>query len=208
MEEYKPNSNRSKEETSAIPEKHVEKIVTGNVKTKKTSVGKKLTDAIIQEDMKNVKSYVFMEVIIPALKRVISDIVTNSIDMILYGESGRTKRNSPASKVSYRSYYDDRREGSNVIKIGGNVTSDRTRQFYDYGEIVLENRGEAEEVLDRLGELIEIYKIASVADLCDLVGVESRYTDNKYGWTDIRNADIIRVRDGYLLKLPRPLPIN
>ena len=201
MEEYKPNSNRSKEETATVPEKHVEKVVTGNVKTKKTGVVKKLANEIVQEDMQNVKSYVFTEVIIPALKRVISDIVTNSIDMILYGESGRRKPNSPASKVSYRSYYDERHDAPRS-------SVDRTRQFYDYGEIILENRGEAEEVLDRLGELIDTYRIASVADLCDLVGVESRYTDNKYGWTDIRGADIIRIRDGYLLKLPRPLPIN
>lgn len=201
MEEYKPNSNRSKEETAAAPEKHIEKVVTGNVKTKKTGVVKKLANEIVQEDMRNVRSYVFTEVIIPALKRVISDIVTNSIDMILYGESGRRKPNSPASKVSYRSYYDERHDSPRS-------SADRTRQFYDYGEIILENRGEAEEVLDRLGELIDTYRIASVADLCDLVGVESRYTDNKYGWTDIRGADIIRIRDGYLLKLPRPLPIN
>jgi hypothetical protein len=50
--------------------------------------------------------------------------------------------------------------------------------------------------------------LVSVADLYDLVGVTGNYTDNKYGWTDIRSASVIRVRDGYMLKLPKALPLN
>ena len=42
----------------------------------------------------------------------------------------------------------------------------------------------------------------------DLVGVTGNYTDNKYGWTNIRNAEVVRVRDGYRIKLPRALPID
>ena len=28
------------------------------------------------------------------------------------------------------------------------------------------------------------------------VGITGNYTDNKYGWTNIRNAEIMRVREG------------
>ena len=54
----------------------------------------------------------------------------------------------------------------------------------------------------------EAYQVVSVADFYDLVGVSGNYTDNKYGWTDIRNASVIRVRDGYMIKLPKALPLN
>ena len=84
----------------------------------------------------------------------------------------------------------------------------RTRTGYNYDDIILETRGEAEEVLERMEELIETYGIVSVADLYDLVGITGNYTDNKYGWTNIRNAEPVRVRDGYMLKLPKALPIN
>ena len=57
-------------------------------------------------------------------------------------------------------------------------------------------------------ELLDIYKTVTVADLKDLVGVTPIYTDNKYGWTNLRNADVQRVRDGYLLKLPKALPFD
>ena len=92
------------------------------------------------------------------------------------------------------------------IDDSGNVS--RTRTGYDYDDIILESRGEAEDVLERMDELIATYQVVSVADFYDLVGVSGNYTDNKYGWTDIRNASVIRVRDGYMIKLPKALPLN
>lgn len=107
MEEYKPNSHKSKEERKeSIPEKHVEKVISGTVKPKKKSEMQKFADVFISEDVNNVKSYIVMDVLVPAIKKAISDIVTNGIDMILYGEAGKSKKNSTASKVSYQKYYD------------------------------------------------------------------------------------------------------
>ena len=79
---------------------------------------------------------------------------------------------------------------------------------YSYDDIILSTRGEAEDVLSRMDELIETYGLVRVADLYDLVGITGNYTDNKYGWMNIRNAEIIRVRDGYMIKMPRAVPID
>ena len=59
-----------------------------------------------------------------------------------------------------------------------------------------------------MDELLETYGIVSVADLYELVGIIGNYTDNKYGWTNLRNAEPIRVNGGYLLKLPKVCPID
>ena len=59
-----------------------------------------------------------------------------------------------------------------------------------------------------MDELIDTYKLVSVADLKDLVGITGNYTDNRYGWTSIRSAEVVRVRDGYTIKMPRPMPID
>lgn len=198
MEEYTPNSHKFKAEIAE--KKKVEKVVKGKVGTRKKTGVRKLTDIFVSEDAANVKSYILMDVLIPSVKKAVSDIVTNGIDMILYGESGRTKKTSPSSKISYRSYYerdDERYRESRKAKTG-----------YSYDEIVLETRGEAEEVLTRMDELIETYGMVSVADLYDLVGITCNYTDNKYGWTSVRNAEPVRIRDGYMLKLSRPIPIK
>lgn len=201
MENYKPNSHKSKEQQEPVPEKKLEKVVQGKVTTKKKSEVSKLADIFVPGDVANVKSYVIMDVLVPAVKKAISDIVTNGIDMILYGESGRTRKNGPASKVSYSQYYDRDR----VRRDRGPVAP---RANYSYNDILLDNRGEAEEVLARMDELVATYGMVSVADLNDLVGITGNYTDNNYGWTNIKSAYVQRVRDGYLLKLPRAIPID
>lgn len=48
-----------------------------------------------------------------------------------------------------------------------------------------------------------------MADLYDLAGITCRnYTANRYGWTDIQSAKVIRTREGYTLQLPRTVQIN
>ena len=194
MEEFKPNSHKSKELTP-VPEKKVEKIVKGTVKSKKKNGIDRLKDNFISEDAANIKTYVVMDVLIPAVKKAICDIVKNGVDMILYGESGRSNRR-PYEYVSYDRRYLDRGDSRFY-------NADRARIGYSYNDIILETRGEAEDVLARMDELIELYGMVSVADLYDLVGITGNYTDNKYGWTNIRNAEPVHVRDGYMLRLPK-----
>lgn len=202
--DYKPNSKRYKADQqihNTERERKVEKVVTGKVKTKKKSQLSNIKDVFISEDVRNVKSYVVMDVLVPAIKKAISDIVRDGVDMILYGETKGKHSSSGVSYVSYRDYSsghrrdDDRRSES------------RTRNSYRYDDIILETRGEADDVLTRMDELIDTYGIVSVADLYDLVGKSCAYTDNKYGWTNIRNAEAVRVRDGYMLRLPKAGPI-
>lgn len=202
MNEYKSNSNRSKAAAQvATQEKRADKVVTGTVINKKKNGFRKFMDEFISEDAKNVKTYVFGEVLIPAIKKAISDIVTDGIDMILYGESRRGGRRSSADRVSYRSYYDDRSRGSYK---DDRVLSSR----YSYDDIILSSRAEAEEVIARMDELMDTYKLVRVADLYDLVGITGSYTDNQYGWTNIRTATVERVRDGYMIKMPKAMPID
>lgn len=192
MEEYKNNSKKSKSEET----KTIEKVISGTAKTKKKNDVQKFADVFISEDVNNVKSYILMDVLVPAIKKAISDIVVNGIDMILYGEAGHTKKSS-GTKPSYRSYY----ESNN-----SNRTTRRTA--YSFDDIVMDNRADAEEVLDSMLATIDKYGIVSVADMYDLVGITGNYTDNKYGWTDLRSARIERERDGgYTINLPRALPL-
>lgn len=202
MTEYQPNSHRSKElqEKEPVEKKKIEKVIDGTVKTRENK-GRKLADVFISEDASNVKSYVFMEVLVPAIKKAISDIVTNGVDMILYGGKGGGGRSSSTSKVSYRSYYDDRsRQGEPYYNTG--------RRF-DYDDIVFETRAQAETVRRQMEETIARYGIVTVADMYDMAGLTTApYTSSNYGWASIRTAETVRVRDGYILKLPKASPID
>ena len=155
MEDYKSNSDKARQEQQS--EKKVEAVITGAAKTRKKGEMQKFADVFIAEDANNVKSYILMEVIVPAVKKAISDIVTTGIDMILYGEAGRSKKNGTASKVSYRNYYD---QGGDRVRAGsvGNRrnTPDYNRMFLKaqqaFANDKLQTRGHLflNEVLDDL----------------------------------------------------------
>lgn len=197
MGEYVSNSHKSKEKRNEqIPEKKVEKIVSGSVKAKKKSGLQKITNVFVPEDVDNVKSYILEDIVVPAVKDIILDAVRAFLGV--NGKSGN--RNSNASKVSYRKYYDDNHRDYS--------STTRTRTGYEYDDVILDNRGEAEDVLSRMDELVATYGLVSVADFYDLVGITGNYTDNKYGWTDIRSANVVHVREGYMIKLPKALPLN
>lgn len=192
---YPPNTPK---EENKKEDKKLEKIVTGNVKKRKKTLGKKMAETFLGDDTKSVTQYIIYDVLIPAAKETLSSMVSGGVEMLLFGETkGRnTRRDRGKSYVSYSSYYKnedrDRRDRDR---------SSRARHNFD--DIILDSRGEAEEVLSRLVDLVEEYGMVSVADLYELVGVTSSFTDNKYGWTNLSSASVERVRDGYLIRLPR-----
>lgn len=203
---YAPNSRKYKEEQkqkqSAPADKQIQKVTKSASKIKTNEV-RKFADIFISEDVANVKSYIFMDVIVPAVKKAIYDVVTNGIDMFLYGGSGKTKSNSNTSKVSYRNYY-ERKDN------GGYRSSDNntTRNALDYEDIVFNTRGEAEAAKQQMMDLIERYGMVTVGDLYEMADLTPPYTSQSYCWTDIHTAETQRVRDGYILKLPKARPID
>ena len=211
---FPSNSKTTKKEPKTVKseDRKLEKVITGSVKQQKRSFSKKLAETFLEDDTKSVGSYIFHDVLIPAAKALISDMVGGGLEMLLFGEKrGRnTRREGNRSYTSYGSYSrsSDRdrerdRERDRDRDHGKREISRTSRARHDFDDIVLETRGEAEEVLSLLVDLTVEYRQATVADLYDLVGISSNFTDNKYGWTDLRNAYVSRVRGGYLINLPR-----
>lgn len=199
INKYQPNSYKYKEEEKE--KKKVEKVVTSPVKVKKKGELRKLRDVFISEDAGNLKTYVFMDILVPTIKKAISDIVRDGVDMILYGESGKSSGNRRTNNyVSYKDYSGRDRDRDR----------DRSpRRGRELDDIIIDSRREAEDVLSNLDGIMEAYKVVSVADYYDLLGVTPEYTDNRYGWTNIRNAEVVRARDGgYIVKMPKPIPID
>lgn len=198
MDNYKPNSHKYKEDQKKpeVKKKKVEKVISGTAKAKKKSEVQKMAGLLFStEDIDDIRTYIISDVIIPTIKRAIDD----TVHMILYPGSS-SKRSSPGTKVQYGRFF-DRDERTR--------RKDRTGiRGYSFDNVILNNRGEAEDVLCCMGDLIDTYGLVSVGDLYDLVGMHSNYTDNNYGWTDIHSAKVVLVSDGYLLKLPRPLPLD
>lgn len=197
---YQPNSHKSKEEQKT-EEKRAVKVVSGSVKTRKRGELRKLTDTFISEDVRNVKSYVLTDVIVPAVKKVIVDIVTDGIHMIFYGGTKRTE-GSRFDRPSYVNYSKISSGDSSRPSYASSATSYRSE------DLVFETRADAEEVLANMDAIVERYGVVRVLDLYDMVQKTCDHTANKYGWTSTRSAEIQRIADGYVIRMPRPMPIE
>ena len=69
-------------------------------------------------------------------------------------------------------------------------------------DVILGTKEQAELVAERLIDILEKYDVASLADLYDLLGLETSHIDQKWGWTYLGNVQVHQVRQGYLLELP------
>ena len=212
MEEFPSNSHpRPKPAKTVRPKDEKEdivKITTGEVVTRKKPLSRKFRDLFLGGDAHSVGAYILFEVMIPAAKDTIADVFSQGIERMLFGEARSSSRRTgqrPGGSGGYVSY--NRYSSSGPLGRRDEESrpmSRRARATHDFDEIILATRGEAEDVVDRLFELISRYDQVTVADLYDLVGATSNYTDQKWGWRDVRGAGVTRIASGYLLDLPRP----
>lgn len=205
---YPSNSNKKKTEGGKNERKKLEKVITGKVVERKKPLGRKIAETFAGDDAQSVGSYILFEVIVPTVKSMISDAVSQGVERLLFG--GGTQRN-PSSRGSsggrYTSYNKMYRS-SERDRDSPRQISNKARASHNFTEVVLDSRGEAEMIIDNLIELINDYDVATVADLYDLVDIAGEFTDEKWGWTDLRGASVRRVREGYLLDLPRAVLLD
>lgn len=199
--QIEPNSFKYKEE-----KKRLEQVTTGKVTTRKRSGARRFADLFLAEDIGNVKEYIVFDLLIPAIKDMVVNMINNTTELLAYGRVKNGRNQTKASTyISYNNYAGysrpaqaPRQEPNRV----GNALDD----------IIFESRAEAELVLDNLRECIDQYGEVTVRDYLDAVGISgdkyTNYTQNNYGWTDLREAYIVRVREGFMIVMPRVIQIT
>jgi len=205
--EFPANSRRSREDPPA--EKKINKVVEGQVIRRKKPLGRKFGELFVTGDSRSVSQYVFLEVLLPAARDAVVDAVSQGIERMIFGEVRSSARRNAASRgtgsggyVSYNRYATPAREDRRP------PMSRQARATHNFDEVILPTRREADEVLERLTDIIGNYETATVSDLYELIGETSNFADEKWGWNDLRGASVVRVRDGYLLDLPKPVALD
>lgn len=203
--DYQGNANKDKE-PSKVPEKNVEKVISGEVVVKKKSLGRKFKDTFIEADFKSVVKYVISDVLLPAARNMIVDASTKGIERMMYGDSAIRRRNfGPGPRVTYNNPINRGYRNAPASRApGGAVPISR----HSRDEFVLSSREEAEIVLERMNDIIDKYEVVSVADLNELVGFPTSHVDNKWGWGYLGDVQIRQIREGYLMDLPPAEPIQ
>lgn len=205
--EFPANSETSKK--GIIEDKNVTRVTSGEATRRKKSLRKQCSETFIAGDAKTAVRYVVFDVLLPAARDMMFESVYQGFEKLIFGVGNTRRRGSttpPAGPTGYVSY--------NRYAMGGTLgsvqraMSRQARARHNFDEIVLDQRSEAEEVIDRLFDLVSRYDSATVADLYELVGLASSHTDHKWGWTNLQGAGVSRIRGGYLLDLPEPEPLD
>lgn len=206
------NSHKDRAETAAPvapvePKEELKKIVAGKVTSRKPAWWRRAGKSLIADDATSVGDYILVDVLVPAIKNLIRDIVIGGTDRTLFGSSARRRpglgARDPGPVSSLRTRYDRMAEEERPRAL-----SREQRARHEFSEITLDSRAEAIDVIEALNDRVIRYKSASVTDLYDLVGVTGSYADQRWGWTDLRDADIRQNRGGWLIDLPAPEPLR
>lgn len=195
------NTDKAKE--GASPEKKV----IAKAKVQKKSAIKEALRTFFAQDLPEIAEHLVIDVAIPAAKNAITDMVTQGIQQLLYGEVD-PRRRSTSKYTSYssssrsdrgRAYYESRRSERRE--------SHRPKPT-NVEDLVFDTRGEAVDVIEFIAEQIKDYGQVSVADLMSSVGIQPRYTDERWGWTTTDAFEIRQIREGWLVSADRPEPIK
>ena len=184
-----------------------EKKVVAKAKVVKKSRIKEALRTFFAQDLPEIAEHLVIDVAIPAAKNAITDMVTQGIQQLLYGEVDR--RRPTAGYTSYSS-------SSRALYGGSNYRPrerDRDRAPHQpkptsVDDFVFDTRGEAVDVIEYIAETIEQYGQVSVADLMSSVGIQPRYTDERWGWTTTDAFELRQIREGWLVSADRPDPIK
>ena len=187
--EYPGNPKRSKK---------VETV--GKIITKEPNTGKKILSTFFQGDFRTVGSYLLGDILLPTVKDTLSDILHSTIDILVSGDSYGYSRSIRNRKEKDRVSYN---------KISNRKRQDEDRDYASpreyLKEVIFEEAGDAEEILDTLVTAIDDAGYVSVADYYEACNIPSNFTDNKRGWDTLASARVKRVKGGYIINLPRPI---
>lgn len=212
---YPSNSRKSREKEvqviTSVPENQPPKgepVVEGNVTLKKPSLGKRLRESFAGDDAPTVGQYVVFDVVMPAVKSMVVDVVSQGIERLLYGDTGRSRTSGGNGRRQFTDY--SSRSSSRVGRPDPRETT-RATGIDGYRDLQFETRADAELVIDRMRDQLQEYGVCTVAYLyeCANVTAVTNFQDNKWGWFDLRGVGIRgTLRSGYIIDLPRPQPID
>lgn len=205
MEEFPPNSHKAEQGAA----KRVERVTSGSAVRRKRGLGSSFKHTFIGGDANTAVQYMVFNVLVPAARDMMVEAFQAGVEKLVYGDA-RPKRGRggpTAGPLGYVAYNrqgpvqrpDDRPPMPRMLPR-------RSRARHDFDDIEIPTRAEAEEVLERMYDLISKYESVTVADLYELTGLQSSHVDHKWGWVSLQGASVGRVRGGgYLLDLPEPV---
>ena len=159
-------------------------------------------------DTDNIGDYIIYDVLVPAFRGTLADLGVGVVEQIFgFGPSRRSYRGGGVvrdrgkSYISYNSISNDNHRGN------GRDLDRSSRARHDFDNVIFASRGEAEDVLSHLVDMTIEYGEATVRHFYELSNIEADFTDDRYGWTNLRDAYVDRTRNGHVIVFPPTRPL-
>ncbi len=166
-------------------------------KSKMNSLGK----SIIQGSITDAITSAFTELIIPAGRDLLFNVIISVSQTLVYGESEPPSTSNGVNRIPYSSISNYNRVGRPTSRV------QKIRQRPEDG-FIFERKSDADTIIEELREACDSFGVVTVQALYEICDKTAPYTANKYGWMNLNDARVERTRDGYVLKLPRSMPLD
>lgn len=166
---------------------------------KKKPLSQKIAGKFIAEDVEDVKDYFINDLLIPG---IIDTFIDTLLMLLGRGDdysSSRDRRKKGYHNYNSYSSYKGKSSSSRRNRRSERRRRDEDEDLPEYDNIVIPNRQDAEEIVDRLHSYIDENGDVSIAEFFEMLDLTAPYTDNKWGWTRRSQIDIRKVKGGFLI---------
>jgi hypothetical protein len=194
------------DKTAAVapPKKDIKPVVSGAKKVQRPA-SKRFFDYLFAESPKDLARKVGRDVVVPRVKAGFEQAFNEFLSGMLWGNGMARPPSNLVSGAVMRAgginYQGISSQASSMTQARQAITNQSSGNYQD---LILPSQEYAEVLLANLIDLLNQYRVVAVADLYELAGQSPAISDNSYGWTSLDTARISKVRDGFLLELPRP----
>lgn len=212
----KPEKEKVEKEEPQPEEKKIEKVISGSATKRKAPIFVRVRDTFFGDsDFSNVAGYVAYEVVLPAIRSLVVETAIQGVQRAVFGEASPRRRPGPGRDMHID--YSTRRAALQREPRRSMLPDQpphppprgaRSQRGYDVGVVQLVEKADADIALERLEDVIDRWGIATVADLYDLLGLQTSYVDNQWGWDTMLGANVRQNRHGWVLELPEPSPVK
>ena len=186
-----------------VPKKAIKPVVSGAVQVQRPAT-RRFFDFLFAESPKVLAKKIGRDIVVPRLKASFEEAANGFLGGMLWGDGANRPMNHMVRGTVLRGggvNYAHISDPANALTQARQAT---VQSSGNYQDIVVPTQQFAEVLLANMYDLLNQYRVVAVADLYELAAITPAPSDNAYGWTSLDTARISKVRDGYLLELPRP----
>ena len=193
--DYPNNSDKAKEQ-SGRP--NVTAVTQGELKRTTKDL---VRSQFYADDASKIGQHILIDVVIPAVKKLVVDGVNGILNMIFYNSGSMTGSGSaPASRITIGG------RSSNEYHSASKSTTVReaAERAYDLDYVIVKDMGAAEDVIRQMQLIIDQYDTVRASEFCALAGITAPYTYQDYGWDSAAVAQKIPLLDGRVkIQMPK-----